>query len=356
MSIAEFYIEYGLDPSDPNHMDQFLADQAAGIDCDYYGVSSGGNGGAHAGDWQPEVGVLRRCVGCSRAQPKAAFSKTQWAKGASASRCKACVGGDGGGTAVGVPSGASAPGAAAMLCHRCSECGCNRPKTSFSKTQLAKAVALRRCVDCCDVGSKGAKRGLDIDSAGGASASASKRARSGAGEGAMQQLKMYHGTSWEAAKRISRDGFKSSVGGCLGAGVYVAQEHKARRFAANGARHGGSRGGLVTVIISFSRAKYVSTDDLGWQAEGFDACRTDSTSASGNMEWCVKSSAQVRVLSVQPVALEIGADDGPVEEIEAAYGDTAWRDHEQMREKESPAGYLFCCSSQTLRHGMKSPS
>ena len=50
MSIAEFYIEYGLDPSDPNHMDQFLADQAAGIDCDYYGVSSGGNGGAHAGD------------------------------------------------------------------------------------------------------------------------------------------------------------------------------------------------------------------------------------------------------------------------------------------------------------------
>ena len=95
MSIAEFYLEYGLDPSDPNHMDRFLADQAAGIDRDYYGVSSGADGGAHAGGWQPEEGVLRRCVGCSRAQPKAAFSKTQWAKGVSASRCRSCVGGDG---------------------------------------------------------------------------------------------------------------------------------------------------------------------------------------------------------------------------------------------------------------------
>jgi hypothetical protein len=34
---------------------------------------------------------------------------------------------------------------------------------------------------------------------------------------------LYHGTSWEVAQIIKRDGFKASEGGCLGAGTYVAR-------------------------------------------------------------------------------------------------------------------------------------
>ena len=32
-------------------------------------------------------------------------------------------------------------------------------------------------------------------------------------------------------------------------------------------------------------------DDLGWQAEGYDACRADHTSRSNHMEWCIADPA-----------------------------------------------------------------
>ena len=46
------------------------------------------------------------------------------------------------------------------------------------------------------------------------------------------------------------------------------------------------------------RPKYVSHDDHEgrWRMEGFDACRTDQTSRSQNMEWCIASPAQVELI------------------------------------------------------------
>ena len=65
---------------------------------------------------------------------------------------------------------------------------------------------------------------------------------------------LYHGTSsWENAQRIKRNGFIPSEDGCLGRGVYVAREDKARRFAQNSSRHSGAgSGGLVEVIVTLS--------------------------------------------------------------------------------------------------------
>lgn len=74
-----------------------------------------------------------------------------------------------------------------------------------------------------------------------------------------QSLKFYHGTSWNVACEIGKSGFLPSSDGCLGRGIYVAREDKARRFAENSSRHGGDGGsGLIEVIITFSNPKYVS--------------------------------------------------------------------------------------------------
>lgn len=125
------------------------------------------------------------------------------------------------------------------------------------------------------------------------------------------RLKFYHGTSWDAAQRIVREGFKVSEDGCLGRGVYVARRDKALRFAKNRSRHGGEAGGLVTAVVSFEHPKFVSGDDDEWQYEGYDACRTDATSASEHMEWCLKELSQLRVIEVEHV---------PVDDDEAASG------------------------------------
>jgi hypothetical protein len=45
-----------------------------------------------------------------------------------------------------------------------------------------------------------------------------------------ETLKFFHGTSWDAAQQIKRDGFIESVSGCLGKGIYVARKEKAIRF------------------------------------------------------------------------------------------------------------------------------
>jgi hypothetical protein len=60
-------------------------------------------------------------------------------------------------------------------------------------------------------------------------------------DGAMANVHRRH-----AATTIERDGFLPSTNGCLGRGVYVAREEKARRFAQQRARETGSScGGLV---------------------------------------------------------------------------------------------------------------
>ena len=133
----------------------------------------------------------------------------------------------------------------------------------------------------------------------------------GQDERGMLVLKLFHGTSWERAKQILRDGFIESTVGCLGPGIYVAREEKARKFAANKARHGGREGGLVTVLVSYRRAKYVGQNDTTWQAQGFDACRAEETSSSNNMEWCFKNRDQLEVIAMERVDIDEYAE--PVE-------------------------------------------
>ena len=132
---------------------------------------------------------------------------------------------------------------------------------------------------------------------------------SGATRGSKQTLKFFHGTSWEIAQRIQRDGFieSSDPDGCLGPGVYVAQREKALRFAQDTARHGGRLGGLVEVLVSFHKAKYVRSNDTTWRQEGFDACRADETTRSTNMEWCIANRSQVQVMQISPVEVPGGA-------------------------------------------------
>jgi hypothetical protein len=173
-------------------------------------------------------------------------------------------------------------------------------------------------------------------------------ARQVAGGGTV--YKFYHGTSWSVAEKIARAGFRASVDGCLGPGVYVARRDKAERFAQEASRHGRCVGGLVEVLVTVRRPKFVDYNDRGWRSEGFDACRAESTSASTNMEWCIADASQVQVLRVSPVRC-VGVDPAPEEaeldqcaaalkaEIAERQGAldliTAWHDsHRRERERK----------------------
>jgi hypothetical protein len=116
-----------------------------------------------------------------------------------------------------------------------------------------------------------------------------------------EQHILYHGTSWDVAQVIKKEGFRPSAGGCLGAGTYVARADKASKFAANCPRHAGDAGAVVKVRITFSKAKYVTYDDKTWQSQGYDACRADKTSFSPHPEWCVKNPSQLEVLDIRRV-------------------------------------------------------
>lgn len=128
-------------------------------------------------------------------------------------------------------------------------------------------------------------------------------------------MKLYHGTSVARAERIEEEGFRPSDRGCLGPGVYLARKEKAERFALDTLRHGGDGGSaLVEALVRIHRPKYVSSDDKEgrWRMEGFDACRTDQTSFSQNMEWCIASPAQVDL--IRWVQLDGSAAGGAAEE------------------------------------------
>ena len=124
-------------------------------------------------------------------------------------------------------------------------------------------------------------------------------------------LRFSHGTSWENAQSILANGFTPSSVGCLGPGVYVGRTDKALRFARNGNRHGGDCGGLVEVSVTIRRPKFVDSDDHSWQAEGYDACRAELTSASQHMEWCVKSPQQCHQIKIARVPLDETIPIGP---------------------------------------------
>jgi hypothetical protein len=124
------------------------------------------------------------------------------------------------------------------------------------------------------------------------------------GEGKANVWKFYHGTSCEAALKIGHEGFIESVSGCLGQGIYVARREKAMRFAKDTARHGGEIGGMIEVLVTIKRPKYVNLNDTSWREEGHDACRAAQTSASMNMEWCIKDRSQVEVARLTKVPMQ----------------------------------------------------
>ena len=130
-------------------------------------------------------------------------------------------------------------------------------------------------------------------------------------QGEARTFTFFHGTSWEKALRIQSVGLEPTDHGCLGPGVYVARADKAIGFAQSGWRHEGARGGLVEAKVTILNPKFVSYQDRSWLAEGYDACRTEQTEFSTQMEWCIASPSQLRVVRVTEVALVTDAHDAP---------------------------------------------
>ena len=138
----------------------------------------------------------------------------------------------------------------------------------------------------------------------------------------------YHGTSWEIAQTIEREGFRESSDGCLGPGVYVGREDKALRFAKDQERHGGDEGGLIKVEVRIRSPYFTKIDDRSWRLNGHDACRSHHTTRSDHMEWCVANPQSIRILSIRKVPLDGSQIPLPVETTEIQIEDVST---EQMR-------------------------
>lgn len=112
----------------------------------------------------------------------------------------------------------------------------------------------------------------------------------------------YHGTSFENGRRIAREGFKPSADGCLGAGVYVAKEDKARRFAGNDGRHGAEDGVLIKCRVTVNNPKYLKGGNTSSADHAsHDAVRTNYTTSSPNPEWVIRNAAKVEAIDMHRV-------------------------------------------------------
>ena len=54
--------------------------------------------------------------------------------------------------------------------------------------------------------------------------------------------------------------------------------------------------------MTVENPKMVIYNDYSWQEEGYGACRAEKTTASTNMEWCIRSPHQIEVLRIEQVA------------------------------------------------------
>jgi hypothetical protein len=52
------------------------------------------------------------------------------------------------------------------------------------------------------------------------------------------------------------------------------------------------------------RWSQVMYNDYNWQNEGYDACRAEKTSASTNMEWCIRDPSQITVVRIAYVNVD----------------------------------------------------
>jgi len=122
------------------------------------------------------------------------------------------------------------------------------------------------------------------------------------------QVKLFHGTSLRRALQIEKDGFHVSAGGYLGPGVYCADKEKAigyaiRRTAMDPQTRRDAMGGLLELAVRAHNVKYTPAEDREWQSLGYDACRSDRTTQSHKMEWCIKCPRQITVLHVHKLPI-----------------------------------------------------
>ncbi|CAE7532535.1 NEW1 [Symbiodinium necroappetens] len=110
-------------------------------------------------------------------------------------------------------------------------------------------------------------------------------------------FEMFHGTSPECASAIERQGFKPSVGGMLGPGIYCSRDlRKARKYGSVVLRLAVSLGRVITINY---RGHPLQTT---WQTEeggSFDAAWVPPRCGvvpSGLEENCVRSPSQIEVL------------------------------------------------------------
>jgi hypothetical protein len=106
---------------------------------------------------------------------------------------------------------------------------------------------------------------------------------------------LYHGTTLRRALLIEKNGFHISTGGFLGPGIYCADRDKAigyARLRLDKDRDTG-RGAVLELTVTARNVKYTTAEDREWQRQGYDACQTDRTTMSYQMEWCVKSPSQI---------------------------------------------------------------
>merc|ERR1712000_786606 len=110
---------------------------------------------------------------------------------------------------------------------------------------------------------------------------------------------LYHGTSQTNADRIRGEGFRSSISGMLGSGIYFAEKDKARRFASSAADRGlGCGSCLIKCKVYLGRMDSPAYgDDSGsWRRKGYDSAYAPYTKESSNPEWVVKDNSQIVVL------------------------------------------------------------
>jgi len=116
----------------------------------------------------------------------------------------------------------------------------------------------------------------------------------------------YHGTSWDNAKHIDRQGFKPSSTGLLGPGVYVVDEKdkaKAEKFAKNTKRHGGTDGVLIKSEVTVANPKYLKGGNAAAGAfAGHDAIYTGHTTISPNPEWVIRNAKNVKPVWMEKVS------------------------------------------------------
>jgi len=205
--------------------------------------------------------------------------------------------------------------------HQCSQCTEFLGAEAFSANQLRKK-SKKRCSQCVEGGNR--PKPSVVSSA--AASSPNRPSQIEADDRAddemwalamrfqgradntfgLRTLKLFHGTSWKNAQSIKRNGFQASTEGRLGPGIYLGREDKARRFALDSDWHGGPDGGLVTVLVRIENPKFIRGEDVKgrWRREGYDACRTEYTLVSENMEWVILSPNQIiEVAAIERIPL-----------------------------------------------------